>query len=77
MCKQKPTPAEANNSCFKIRNLLLQGKQCSKMFSRRVKSGLCLVHRGGDVKQGRSLSYIDNLVLFISIGKLLKHLVCV
>ena len=32
--------------------LLFQGKRCPKMVSRRVKSGMCLAHRGGDVKQG-------------------------
>eukprot|EP00112_Aurelia_sp_Birch-Aquarium-sp1_P022747 Seg652.5 transcript_id=Seg652.5/GoldUCD/mRNA.D3Y31 product="INO80 complex subunit E" protein_id=Seg652.5/GoldUCD/D3Y31 len=33
--------------CKKVEN----GKRCPKMVSRRVKSGLCLVHRGGDVKK--------------------------
>ena len=40
--------------------LSLQGKRCPKMVSRRVKSGMCLAHRGGDVKQGVNTSLKHN-----------------
>lgn len=49
---------------------VVQGKRCPKMVSRRVKSGMCLAHRGVDAKQGflnsslflnSEVSYLKNL----------------